>query len=162
MADLRRATLPENLTAYVGSLSGFALQAIESACRVLERETISERQSRFPELGRVLDLCRREQQAQSSDDDTLWSLVRYRQTHYFDQWLNEQAGMGKRIEDLLAAHPDEAPAWRLWSRQLADGTLRCPQWCATCEGDRMLITTKNGRNTARSCPDCHGRALAAA
>lgn len=61
MADMRRAQLPENFSYYCSGLSGFTEGALERVCRAFEEEAISDflhGAERFPELGRMQDLCR--------------------------------------------------------------------------------------------------------
>jgi hypothetical protein len=78
LADMRRASLPEKLKTYAEALLGFSLEAIQRACTTLSHEPVTEKQSRFPELGRMIEACRSAQQNIAIDDDACWTLVRYR------------------------------------------------------------------------------------
>ncbi len=65
MAGLRGATLPAEMAGYASALQGFPMAAIESVCMQLENSEIADYEPRFPELGKMLRMCREAQQAQN-------------------------------------------------------------------------------------------------
>jgi hypothetical protein len=134
MANLRRSTTPEHIEEFASSLVGFSEPIIDRACTLIERSPRGERETAFPELGRLLDECRAAAQTIREDSHT-WSLSRY--------------------IDLCEAYPARSYAWIAWKNQKAAGTLICPQWCDYCEGQRYLVTIDaNGDRWARRCPHC--------
>jgi hypothetical protein len=155
LADFRRTAAPEHLKEFASSIAGFSEPIIERACSAIERSERGERETGFPDLGRLLNECRAAAQSIREDSNT-WSLTRYKDCLMFDRYLADQVKHYKRTtHEICEAHPAMARAWAAWKNQLAAGTLICPQWCDACEGQRYLVTVDDkGDRWARRCPHC--------
>lgn len=158
----------EALAYYVESLTGFSMQAIDMACRVIEAQAVKEFESRMPELGRLLELCRDSEQAMLNRTP-VWSLQDYKLCMWAEAWFQEQMrDHGISLEEAVKRCPkagkDVIPMWRVWRKERDAGTLICPMWCERCEGSGTLVVNARheiydvrydeGQRFAMRCPAC--------
>ena len=144
LAEVRQGKAPEDLTPYREALCKFPEHIIDHACGELEKAEVEPYETRFPELGKLLKLCRQRENEVRNEEANTWTLDRYKWAYWFDQQMSERMRDGKTREELLRERPDMAPMWVAWHNQKQAGTLICPAWCDLCEGDGVIVKTPSG------------------
>ncbi len=153
----------ETTTLWLDAWSEFAAEfGLELLRESLQRHCRTKRFLPLPADVRdgILAIRQERAQAAAAAAATNWTLNRYRQARDFDLFLTEQIASGKSREQVLRQFPGMAASWTAWHNHRAAGTLHCPQWCDTCEGDRFLLEQVDGRSVARPCPACRVKSRA--
>jgi hypothetical protein len=154
MAAMRRTSPPEHIDDFAASLGRrYPLHAIDRACTRIEETAREKGEAAFPDLGTLLDECRRSaSRVVAVVGRALWSISDYRDCVYFDRFLRDMTTpdpahphrVVKTQKDVLEAYPSQARKWIAWKNQLAAGSLECPGWCPLCEGTTWVIRFADG------------------
>ena len=142
---------------FASSLSGFASEAVDVACAELGRTPREEGQTAFPDLGDLLNACRRAQGSLVADTPTHWTLERYREAWYLDRYIDEQMAFnGLTREEAVGKLDDASRAmWLTWKNQTLAGTIQVPPlWHEPCRGTGLIPVWGRSPNPEVTTPVC--------
>lgn len=154
MAAMRRTSPPEHIDDFAEALGRrYPMHMIDRACSRIEETARVPGEAAFPDLGTMLDECRRSSsRVVAITGRSVWSISDYRDCFYFDRFLRELITFDpehphrvpKTQTEILEKYPSQARKWISWKNQLAARTLECPGWCDLCEGNGWVVRCLDG------------------
>lgn len=147
LADARGTVLPDSFEHYLSSLSRFSEEALENACRQIEQEPVSDYQSRFPELGKIMSYCRSYWKMRQGEQGS-WTLNDFKMSIWVDEYLRDFPEKGPEVRE---HNPSFYRLWLRYRNDLKKGTAICAAWCDNCKGTGWLETTLGKESAVKPC-----------
>ncbi len=154
---MRRTRAPDQIESFASALVRFPFSVIDEVCRQIEETRPVRGETLFPNLGTLLEECRRTRSSVVAAASQ-WSVESYRMTKAFDAYRRDE--IERRVErnksadrravqqqldaELRESNPAQFVAWLAWNKQRNAGMLSCADWCDECEGERLVIRFEDG------------------